>query len=102
MNSYWFPKMKSKVDNYIKNCLKGIAFTPDSGKLERSLHSIPKDNIPFATLHIDHLALASRSSSSSNHIFLIVDAFTKHVKLYATKTTNALEVIKHLKKYFEY
>lgn len=103
MNSYWFPEMKSKVKNHIKGCLKCVAFTPDSGKSQGSLHSIPKGDVPFSTIHVDHLALVSRSSSSTKHyIFSVVDAFTKHIKLYATKTTNASEVIKNLKSYFEY
>lgn len=103
MNSYWFPEMKSKVENHIKGCLKCVAFTPDSGKSQGSLHSIPKGDVPFSTIHVDHLALVSRSSSSTKHyIFSVVDAFTKHIKLYATKTTNASEVIKNLKSYFEY
>jgi len=103
MNSYWFPEMKAKVSNHIASCLKCIAFTPNSGKSEGLLHSIPKGNVPFATLHIDHLAPASRSGPShKRYIFSVVDAFTKHVKLYATKTTNVSEVIKNLKLYFEY
>ncbi|KAL0104005.1 hypothetical protein PUN28_016995 [Cardiocondyla obscurior] len=103
MSSYWFPEIKTKVKNHIKNCLKCVAFTPDSRRSQGSLHSIPKGDAPFSTLHVDHLALTSRSNSSAKHyIFLVVDAFTKHVKLYATKTTNAAEVIKNLKTYFEY
>jgi len=91
--------MKAKVSSH-KSCLKCIAFTPNSGKSEGLL---PKGNVPFATLHIDHLAPASRSGPSyKRYIFSVVDAFTKHVKLYATKTTNVSEVIKNLKLYFEY
>lgn len=103
MNSYWFPDMKTKVKNHIKGCLKCVAFTPNSGKPQGLLHNIPKSDVPFSTLHIDHLSPASRSGSSPcRHIFAVIDAFTKHVKLYATKTTNTAEVIKNLRTYFEY
>lgn len=103
LNSYWFPEMKAKVERHIKNCLKCIAFTPNTGRLEGTLHSIPKGNVPFDTIHVDHLAPASRSNShKTRYIFLIVDAFTKYLKLYAVKTTNVAEVIKNLKSYFEH
>ncbi|XP_076659907.1 uncharacterized protein LOC143363195 [Halictus rubicundus] len=42
LNNYWFPKMKMKVDQHIKSCLKCIAYTPVTGKQEGSLHNIPK------------------------------------------------------------
>lgn len=51
---YWFPQMKEKVKDYISNCLRCIEFSPLSGKKEGKLHSIPKKNLPFQTIHIDH------------------------------------------------
>lgn len=103
LDSYWFPEMKAKIEKHIRCCLKCVAFTPNSGRSEGVLHSIPKGNVPFATLHIDHLAPASRSNSvRSRYIFLIIDAFTKYVKLYAVRSTNATEVIKCLRSYFEH
>lgn len=45
--TYWFPKMKSKVHDFIRNCTKCIAFSKPSGKIEGFLHSIPKDNVPL-------------------------------------------------------
>lgn len=95
--------MKKKVEKHLKSCLKCIAFTPNSGKPEGTLHNIPQSDVPFATIHIDHLAPASRSSSTKyRYVFLIIDAFTKYIKLYATKSTNATEVIKCLRSYFEH
>lgn len=37
---YWFPDMKTKVRNYINNCLKCIEFTVPSGKKEGFLNKI--------------------------------------------------------------
>jgi transposase InsO family protein len=103
LDSYWFPEMKAKTEKHIRCCLKCIAFTPNSGKSEGVLHSIPKGNVPFATLHVDHLTPASRSSSTRNrYIFVVIDAFTKYVKLYAVRSTNAAEIIKCLRSYFEH
>lgn len=100
-NTYWFPKIREKVKSHIKNCLKCIAFSPNSGKQEGSLHEIPKDSKPFYTIHIDHLGpMTKQHSISKRYIFVIVDGFTKFVKLYGTKTTNTAEVIKCLRNYF--
>jgi len=80
-------------------------FTPSSGKSEGFLQNLPKGDKPFTTLHIDHLAPISRTHSQKRkyrYIFLVVDAFSKFVKLYAVKSTNASEVIKCLKSYFEH
>lgn len=52
---YWCPNIRQKVKNYIEDCLKCIEFTPSSGRCEGLLHSVPKGNIPFDTVHIDHL-----------------------------------------------
>jgi len=105
LNSYWFPEIKAKVEKHIRSCLKCIAFTPSSGKPEGFLQNLPKGDKPFTTLHIDHLAPISRTHSQKRkyrYIFLVVDAFSKFVKLYAVKSTNASEVIKYLKSYFEH
>lgn len=64
IDSYWFPNIKSKVDKHIRSCLKCIAFAPISGRSEGLLNIIPKGDLPFLTLHIDHLAPASRSFHS--------------------------------------
>ncbi|CAK9827606.1 Pro-Pol polyprotein [Anthophora retusa] len=101
MNTYWFPNIREKVKNHIKGCLKCIAFSPNSGRLEGMLHEVPKDDKPFMTIHIDHLGPMSKNQSvRKRHILLVVDGFTKYLKLYATKSTGAAEVIKCLNHYF--
>ncbi|XP_055842533.1 protein NYNRIN-like [Episyrphus balteatus] len=97
--SYWFPNMKTKVKDYIKTCLKCIYFSPESGKTRGILHSIPKGNMPFHTLHIDHLG--PLSTGSKKHLFCVIDGFTKFVKLYPVKTTNTKEAATCLQSYFE-
>lgn len=100
--SYYFPNVRDKIKNYIANCLKCITYAPISGKPEGYLHSIPKGNLPFDTLHIDHYGPLEKTRRKNKYILLVVDGFTKFVKLYATKTVNSEEAIKHLKGYFSY
>lgn len=98
--TYWFPNLRDTVKNYISNCLKCIAFSPNYGKVEGELHSIPKGNVPFDTFHIDHYGPLEKCKNNDRYIFLIIDAFTKYIKLYPCRTTNTQEVIKYLKLYF--
>lgn len=51
--AYWFPNMKAKIKLYIDGCLKCMYYSPVSGKVEGTLHNIPKGNIPFDVIHID-------------------------------------------------
>jgi transposase InsO family protein len=97
---YWFPELKDKVQNFIKNCLKCITYSPKSGKVEGKLHCPEKGDLPFHCIHVDHYGPLEKTSHRHKYIFEVIDAFTKFVKLYPTVTTNADEAIKHLKSYF--
>lgn len=99
-NHYWFPHLKTKVEEHVRNCLKCIAFSPTSGQRKGLLHSIPKGHLPFHTLHIDFLGPLDKNIKLRQHVFLIIDAFTKYVKLFATKTTSSREAIHSLTDYF--
>lgn len=68
------------------------------GRQEGFLHSIDKGDSPLAIYHIDHLKFLPSTKKSYCHIFVVVDAFFKFVWLYATKTTNSVEVIDRLTK----
>jgi len=98
---YWFPDMRNKVRHYIDNCLKCIEFSKPSGRKEGFLFSIPKGDKPFVTLHIDHLGPLEKTSYKNKFIFVVIDAFSKFVRLYPCRTTKSDEVIKHLHNYFQ-
>lgn len=46
---YWFPLMRTKVKEYIANCLKCIEFSSNGVKKEGYLHSLQKGDKPFHT-----------------------------------------------------
>jgi len=79
--------------------LKCIAYSDKSGKDEGFLHSIPKVSIPFDVIHIDHYGPVDKSRANK-HVLVIIDAFTKFVRLYPAKTTKSREAIVALKDYF--
>jgi len=96
--SYRFPNMKSKVSDHAQNCLKCIAYSPKVGKGDGYLHSIPKGIKPFEIIHRDHYGPVD-NSRSKKHILAVVDAFTKFVRLYTTKTTNTKKAVNALTDY---
>lgn len=98
---YWFPELRSRVKKHIENCLKCITYNPKYGKKEGWLHPIDKGNVPFNTIHIDHLGPLEKTPKGYKYVFLVTDAFTKYVKIFPTKTTNCKEAIKSLLKYFD-
>lgn len=99
-DAYWFPKIGEKVKTYIENCLKCIEFSPINGKPEGQLHGIPKGKVPFDTVHIDHCGPFEKTGKGHRHVLVIVDAFTKFVRLYACKSTTSKESIGYLGEYF--
>lgn len=98
--SYWFPDMKAKVRTHIQNCIKCISFSKPSGRVEGFIHGIPKGNVLFAVVHVDHFGPVNRTDTAKKHVFVMIDAFTKHAKLYAVKSTTTRETIGCLKDYF--
>ena len=57
-----------------------------------------KGEVPLDTFHIDHLGPLPSTKKRYHFIFAVMDAFSKFVRLYATKSCNSAEVIDHLKK----
>lgn len=45
---YWFPDMRTKVKEYITNCLKSITYNTLSGRVEGKLHCPEIGNLPFS------------------------------------------------------
>jgi len=79
--------MRKKVKEYIQNCLQCIEFSPPSGRAEGFLHSIPKEKVPFATIHFGPL---EETGKGYRHLLIIVDAFTKFIRLYPCKSTTQM------------
>lgn len=99
---YWFPKIKIKVEEFIRNCIQCILYSAPVRSNEKNLYNIPKQPIPFHTLHLDHYGPLPAINSRRKYILVAVDAFTKYVKLYPVLSTSTKEVIASLNKYFEY
>lgn len=98
LRDYYMPNVRPKIEKVIKNCVACILAERKQGKQEGHLNMIEKGELPLDTYHIDHLGLLPSTRKNYKYIFVVVNAFTKFVWLYATKTTNTVEVIDKLKK----
>ncbi|GFV17557.1 transposon Tf2-6 polyprotein [Trichonephila clavipes] len=94
---YYFPNMRRCIENVIKNCVECILVNKKRGKGEGFLNPIPKEDLPLSTYHVDFIGPLPTTNKNYNHIFTVIDAFTKFTWLYPTKSTTAQEAIERLK-----
>jgi transposase InsO family protein len=93
---YFIPKLKQKTEKIISNCVHCILINRKAGKKEGFLHPLYKDDLPLHTYHIDHLGPLESTNKNYKYVFVIIDAFTKFVWVYPTKTTSTAEVVAKL------
>lgn len=98
--TYWFPRMRAYVENYISCCIPCLYHKRNSGKKEGFLHSIPKGTEPLNTFHVDHLGPFPKSKRKNAYLIVGIDAFTKFVFLRAAKSTKTKYVIDYFKDIF--
>lgn len=67
-------------------------------KKSNLLNPIEK-GIPLDTFHIDHLGPLPSTKKNYKHILVIVDAFSKFVWLYPTKSTTTTKVLNFMQKH---
>ncbi|GFW00877.1 hypothetical protein TNCV_1761151 [Trichonephila clavipes] len=68
-----------------------------TGKKGRVLNPISKESIPLSTYHVDFIGPLPSTNKSYQHIFTVVDAFTKFTWLYPVKTVSAESALEKLK-----
>ena len=96
--NYWFPNMRDTIEKVIRNCVGCILTNRKTGKLDGYLNPIPKGNVPLETYHIDHLGPLPSTKKRYRYIFVIIDAFSKFVWLFGTRSTGTIEVLDKLNK----
>ncbi|GBO17894.1 Pro-Pol polyprotein [Araneus ventricosus] len=93
---YYIPKLRQKVEKIISNCVHCILINQKRGKKEGLLHPLQKEDTPLHTYHIDHLGPLESTNKNYKYVLAIIDAFTKFVWIYPTKSTTSAEVIAKL------
>lgn len=93
---YYIKGLDSKIEDFVVTCIPCLLATKKEGKQEGFLHPIEKEGIPLDTIHLDHVGPLTQTSKQYNHILTVVDAFTKFVWLFPTKSTSSRETLNKL------
>ncbi|GFV19626.1 retrovirus-related Pol polyprotein from transposon 412 [Trichonephila clavipes] len=86
---FFIPNLTYVVKKVIVNCVPYILANKKTGKKEGFLNPISKESIPLSTYHVDFIGPLPSTNKSYQHIFTVVDAFTKFTWLYPVKTVSA-------------
>lgn len=98
--SYWFPKMQKFVTKYVNSCLECAYCKSTGGKKPGFLHPIEKVNVPFDTIHANHVGPFVRSGKGNMYILVLIDSFTRYLYLKAVRNTKSSTSIKVFREYF--
>ncbi|GFX11244.1 transposon Tf2-6 polyprotein [Trichonephila clavipes] len=94
---FFIPKLTNFVKKIIVNCVPCILANKKTGKKEGVLNLISKESIPLSTYHVDFIGPLPSTNKSYQHIFTVVDAFTKFTWLYPVKTVSPESALEKLK-----
>lgn len=94
---FYIPKLNSKVEDVIAHCIPCILANKKAGKKEGMLHPIPKEDTPLHTYHVDFIGPLPSTNKNYQHILTVIDAFTKFVWLYPTKSVSAEDALDKIK-----
>ena len=70
--------MKSRVQEFIQNCVPCILGNSKKGKPEGKLNPIPKGDKPFDTIHIDQVGPLASTPKSYKHLLAKTGGFSKY------------------------
>lgn len=90
---YWFEKLRRFVTKYVKGCISCQFAKKPSGIQRGQLYPINKGNIPFETIHIDHLGPFCESKQGNTYLLVIIDGFSKYVWLEPVPNTRTEHVL---------
>ncbi|CAG9138002.1 unnamed protein product [Plutella xylostella] len=94
--AYWFPKMSRFIKKYVAACMECAYSKKTSTSKEGHLHTIEKKEIPFHTVHIDHLGPFVRSKRGNSYLLVLVDSFTKFTFVKPVRNTKTINVMRVL------
>ncbi|GFW57329.1 hypothetical protein TNCV_542431 [Trichonephila clavipes] len=94
---FFIPNLTNVVNKVIVNCVPCILANKKTGKKEGFLNPISMESIPLSTYHVDFIGPLPSTNKSYQHIFTVVDAFTKFTWLYPVKTVSAESALEKLK-----
>ncbi|GFX92976.1 hypothetical protein TNCV_139201 [Trichonephila clavipes] len=94
---FFIPNLTNVVKKVIVSCVPCILANKKTGKKEGFWNPISKESIPLSTYHVDFISPLPSTNKINQHIFTVVDAFTKFTCLYPVKTVSAKSALEKLK-----
>ncbi|GFX03516.1 retrovirus-related Pol polyprotein from transposon 17.6 [Trichonephila clavipes] len=94
---FFIQNLSNVVKKVIVNCVPCILANKKTGKKEGFLNPISKESIPLSTYYVDFIGPLPSTNKGYQHIFTVVDAFTKFTWLYPVKTVSAESALEKLK-----
>jgi len=98
---YWFPHMRKRVQEYIDNCVTCLTANSSPNRFEGETQLTALPTVPMEVVHVDHFGPLQQTENNFKHILVVIDAFTRFVWLFATKTTGTKETIRNLRTIFD-
>jgi len=90
--NYWWPVIRSNIKKYIQKCTKCQQNKVQYMKKTGELHPLETSKEPWQEISIDIIKLLSKSNNKDT-IVVIMDQFTKMIRLKAITITVSLEDI---------
>lgn len=93
---YFWPKMKSDVSKYVRNCVECNTCKPDLKKPAGLMVAQPKVQQPFEMISMDLMGPLPRSMKGKQYILVVTDYFTKYSLIYSLKDAKTPAIVKLL------
>ncbi|GIX85121.1 hypothetical protein CDAR_94141 [Caerostris darwini] len=94
---FFIPNLDNLTRKVIANCVPCILSNKKCGRKEGYLNPIPKGDVPLSTYHVDFIGPLPSTNKRYQHIFTVIDAFTKFTWLYPVKTVSTRDALDKLK-----
>ncbi|CAF2867140.1 unnamed protein product [Rotaria sp. Silwood2] len=88
-NHFWWPRMKSTIEHYVKACRLCKQFNISRNKRFGYLRSISPSEGPFALISMDYCEPLSRTPRENQYVLVITDYFTRYVTAIALPNCTA-------------
>lgn len=93
---YYWPKMKSTISRYIRNCLICGAQKSSQEARPGLMGQHKKISFPFQLISLDLLGPLPRSRAGNQHLLVISDWFSKYVLVHPMRKATAASIVKFL------
>lgn len=93
---YYWPKMRSDVENFVKRCKVCTAHKPSQQQRSDKMVSHPKANTPWEMITTDLIGPLPKSKRGNAFILVVSDYLSKFTLLFPLRKSSTETIIRHL------